>query len=238
MMAKKFKKYLVAFMVVSQLMGVMSISAMAKENDRVHENGFSGSPFIEQLKGDKCDKDDKDGKDDKCDKDDKDDKDGKCDKDDKDDKDDKCDKHNKDDKHGKHDKCDEDDEDDEDGEDGEDDEDDEDDEDEEDASKNPQNPSKSEGPQGGSKQESKKQAEELVIKEELIPLSVLTAESVEAAEPAAEETAEITEEVVPLAAVPKTGDASALWMALTILSGSGLMGFGILAKKRKENDAE
>ena len=56
-----------------------------------------------------------------------------------------------------------------------------------------------------------------------------------AEEPAEEE---ILEEEVPLASVPKTGDMSVLWLALTALSGSGLAGLSVLEKKRKEYDAE
>ena len=41
---------------------------------------------------------------------------------------------------------------------------------------------------------------------------------------------EILDEEVPLAAVPQTGDVTALWLALSALSGSGL---AIVSKKRK-----
>jgi len=41
---------------------------------------------------------------------------------------------------------------------------------------------------------------------------------------------EILDEEVPLAAVPQTGDVTALWLALSVLSGSGL---AIVSKKRK-----
>ena len=45
---------------------------------------------------------------------------------------------------------------------------------------------------------------------------------------------EIPEEEVPLAAVPKTGDASALWLALSALSGAGLAGVSLLGRKKRE----
>ena len=67
-------------------------------------------------------------------------------------------------------------------------------------------------------------------------MSDLPDEEVPMAEEPAEE--EILEEEVPLASVPKTGDMSVLWLALTALSGSGLAGLSVLEKKRKENDAE
>ena len=88
---------------------------------------------------------------------------------------------------------------------------------------------------------------ELTIEEELVPMSELPEEAAQtleptveetAAEPVVEEPAEIAEEEVPLADVPKTGDVSALWLALTALSGSGLTGLGILGKKRGERNAE
>ena len=45
---------------------------------------------------------------------------------------------------------------------------------------------------------------------------------------------EIPDEEVPLAAAPKTGDISALWMALSGLSASG---FFFLGRKRKDEEA-
>ena len=42
---------------------------------------------------------------------------------------------------------------------------------------------------------------------------------------------EIPEEDVPLADVPATGDISALWMALSALSGAGLV---LTCKKRED----
>ena len=48
----------------------------------------------------------------------------------------------------------------------------------------------------------------------------------------APELEEILDEEVPLANVPKTGDASALWMALSALSGAGLF----LVRKKREED--
>lgn len=41
---------------------------------------------------------------------------------------------------------------------------------------------------------------------------------------------------IPLADVPKTGDLSALWLALSALSGTGLAGVSIIGRKKKEED--
>ena len=46
---------------------------------------------------------------------------------------------------------------------------------------------------------------------------------------------EILEEEVPLASVPHTGDAVALWMALSALSGTGLAGVTFLGRKKRED---
>lgn len=47
-------------------------------------------------------------------------------------------------------------------------------------------------------------------------------------------TTDIPEEEVPQAEVPKTGDLSALWLAMTALSGTGLAGVTFLGRKKKE----
>lgn len=47
-------------------------------------------------------------------------------------------------------------------------------------------------------------------------------------------TTDIPEEETPLADVPKTGDVSALWLAMTALSGTGLAGVTFLGRKKKE----
>ena len=46
---------------------------------------------------------------------------------------------------------------------------------------------------------------------------------------------ELPEDDVPLAEVPKTGDASILWFALSALSGAGLVGLN-LTKKREDEE--
>ena len=48
------------------------------------------------------------------------------------------------------------------------------------------------------------------------------------------EVEEIPEEEVPLADIPKTGDASALWMMMSILSGTSLAGVTFLGRKKHE----
>ena len=47
-------------------------------------------------------------------------------------------------------------------------------------------------------------------------------------------TTDIPDEETPLADVPKTGDLSALWLAMTALSGTGLAGVTFLGRKKKE----
>ncbi|MBQ8586035.1 MAG: Cys-Gln thioester bond-forming surface protein [Butyricicoccus sp.] len=47
---------------------------------------------------------------------------------------------------------------------------------------------------------------------------------------------DIPEEDVPLADVPKTGDVSALWFALSALSGAGLVGLNLTGKKREDEE--
>ena len=51
----------------------------------------------------------------------------------------------------------------------------------------------------------------------------------------APELEEILDEEIPLADVPKTGDASALWLALSALSGMGLAGVSTLGRKKRED---
>ena len=48
-------------------------------------------------------------------------------------------------------------------------------------------------------------------------------------------TTDIPEEDTPLAEVPETGDVSALWLALTALSGTGLAGVTFLGRKKRED---
>ena len=48
-------------------------------------------------------------------------------------------------------------------------------------------------------------------------------------------TTDIPEEETPLAEVPETGDVSALWLALTALSGTGLAGVTFLGRKKRED---
>ena len=47
-------------------------------------------------------------------------------------------------------------------------------------------------------------------------------------------TTDLPDEDIPMAEVPQTGDASALWLALTALSGSGLAGLGFLGRKKRD----
>ena len=54
--------------------------------------------------------------------------------------------------------------------------------------------------------------------------------------PAEPDLEEILDEEVPLADVPKTGDASALWLALSALSGASLAGVSFLGRKKREED--
>ncbi|MBR5571227.1 MAG: LPXTG cell wall anchor domain-containing protein [Oscillospiraceae bacterium] len=52
----------------------------------------------------------------------------------------------------------------------------------------------------------------------------------------AEEIVDVPEENVPLADVPKTGDMSALWLALSALSGTGLAGVSALNRKKRDEE--
>lgn len=73
------------------------------------------------------------------------------------------------------------------------------------------------------------------IPEEPVPLVPPTQVDEENAE-IPEEIVEIPEEEVPLADVPKTDDASALWMVLSALSGTSLAGVSFLGRKKYEED--
>ena len=55
-------------------------------------------------------------------------------------------------------------------------------------------------------------------------------------EPVEEPEVEIPEEEVPMAQAPETGDVSALWLALTALSGTGLAGLAVLGRKKREDE--
>ena len=80
-----------------------------------------------------------------------------------------------------------------------------------------------------------------VIEEPEIPLAPMPEEPVDPEiEIPEDETPleEIPDEDVPLTEIPETGDAMALYTALSILSGMGLAGLGLTSRKRKEEDAE
>ena len=51
-----------------------------------------------------------------------------------------------------------------------------------------------------------------------------------------EEPTELPEEETPLAEVPETGDMSALWLAMTALSGTGLAGVTFLGRKKRDEE--
>ena len=71
----------------------------------------------------------------------------------------------------------------------------------------------------------------IIIPEEPIPL-----EPAPQPEPQPEPEVEIPDEDVPLANIPKTGDTSALWMALSALSGIGLAGMLFLGRNKKREE--
>ena len=54
--------------------------------------------------------------------------------------------------------------------------------------------------------------------------------------PTPDDPTEIPDEDVPLANIPKTGDTSALWMALSALSGVGLAGMLFLGRNKKREE--
>ena len=47
---------------------------------------------------------------------------------------------------------------------------------------------------------------------------------------------ELPDDEVPLASVPMTGDASALWMLMSVLSGASLAGVTVLGRKKIEEN--
>ncbi len=47
---------------------------------------------------------------------------------------------------------------------------------------------------------------------------------------------ELPEEDIPLADVPATGDATGLWLALSAISGSGLIGLNLMGRKKREDE--
>ena len=51
-----------------------------------------------------------------------------------------------------------------------------------------------------------------------------------------EEPTELPDEETPLAEVPETGDMSALWLAMTALSGTGLAGVTFLGRKKRDEE--
>ena len=72
------------------------------------------------------------------------------------------------------------------------------------------------------------------LPEEEVPLTNLPEEEVPLAEESSEE--EILDEEVPMAEVPETGDMSALWLALSALSGTGLAGVSLLGRKKQDEE--
>ena len=73
----------------------------------------------------------------------------------------------------------------------------------------------------------------IIIPEDPVPLAPVPEEPVII--PEEPEFEEILDEEIPLADVPKTGDASALWMMMSVLSGSGLAGMAFLGRKKRED---
>ena len=73
----------------------------------------------------------------------------------------------------------------------------------------------------------------VIITEDSVPLAPMP-EIESEVEPEAE-LEEILDGEVPMAVVPKTGDASALWMLMSVLSGTGLAGVSILGRKKRED---
>ena len=69
----------------------------------------------------------------------------------------------------------------------------------------------------------------VTIPDEQVPVAPAPEETVE------EEVVEIPEEEVPMADVPKTGDISALWLALSALSGTGLAGVSVIGRRKRED---
>lgn len=71
-------------------------------------------------------------------------------------------------------------------------------------------------------------ADGVEIGEEDVPLAALPEEN--------EPQVTLPEEEVPLAVAPMTGDAAALWLALSALSGTGLAGVTFLGRKKNKED--
>ena len=71
---------------------------------------------------------------------------------------------------------------------------------------------------------------ETPIEEPEVPLAPLSETPIEEPE------VEIPEEKVPLADAPETGDTTALWLAMTALSGCGLAGVSLLGRKKREDE--
>ena len=80
------------------------------------------------------------------------------------------------------------------------------------------------------------------LPEEETPTTDLPDEDTPTTQPPAEETpqedpsAELPEEDVPMAEAPATGDASLLWLAAAVLSGSGLAWLALSERKRREQE--
>ena len=72
----------------------------------------------------------------------------------------------------------------------------------------------------------------IIIPEDPVPLAPVPEEPVII--PEEPEFEEILDEEIPLADVPKTGDASTLWLALSALSGTSLAGVSLLGRKKRE----
>ena len=73
------------------------------------------------------------------------------------------------------------------------------------------------------------------ILDDSVPLAPMPEPEVPLAPAPAPEMEELFDEEVPLAEAPKTGDASALWMILSALSGTGLAGVSLLGRKKRED---
>ena len=72
----------------------------------------------------------------------------------------------------------------------------------------------------------------IIIPEDPVPLTPIPEEPVII--PEEPEFEEILDEEIPLADVPKTSDASTLWLALSALSGTSLAGVSLLGRKKRE----
>ncbi len=74
------------------------------------------------------------------------------------------------------------------------------------------------------------------IPDENTPTTELPDEEPPTTEQPEEEPTELPEEETPLAEVPETGDWSALWLAMTALSGTGLAGVTFLGRKKRDEE--